>query len=392
MRTLRKGTARAALLTASFVVLGAGVAQADVAGGVTDLLGGSPVKVNLPSGAPSASDVPVVGDVQKNVQKNLPNDQAASDLKNKVQESLPSSPDLPSGGPELPADAPDLPTAPERLNDGGSSSMGADNNVRVPGLDLEIDCTNFALASDARADCPGGDNGSNLGFKTESHTFSTGPGLDTGGDGDDFASHNTVDLGKEVHGGAHCDNIVLLADATATCAKSFSGGDGDVRTMRMASDPRGGGNGGGGPFSGNEFIFGDTSADIDCTNLVIAGNASANCGGGAIPGDSDDGGTSANVECINIGVLSNTDSDCDEEQPPGAEPPGNGGGGEVPPPDNGGPAPRPGPDTAGPGQAGGQLPFTGLNLGSLLVLALGGLAAGAACVFAATRRPRVNRG
>ncbi|MGH3321947.1 MAG: LPXTG cell wall anchor domain-containing protein [Streptosporangiaceae bacterium] len=45
-----------------------------------------------------------------------------------------------------------------------------------------------------------------------------------------------------------------------------------------------------------------------------------------------------------------------------------------------------------PAQAGEELPFTGLDLGSLFALALGAIAVGGACVVAARRRLHIRRG
>lgn len=130
---------------------------------------------------------------------------------------------------------------------------------------------------------------------------------------------------------------------------------------------------GGGLLSNNDASVNvNPSIDVSCNDITILSSSSSNCGGGAVPPS--------------------------EEEPPGDgegnNPPDDGG--AVPPPDEPPMQPRvtPDEDTGGAEvqEAAEQLPFTGTNTGTLAGLALGLLAAGAACVTATSRRFRWNRG
>lgn len=119
----------------------------------------------------------------------------------------------------------------------------------------------------------------------------------------------------------------------------------------------------GGVLSGNTINGPNVNANICGTTINVAGNSSANCGGGAVP---------------------------PPDGPPEEVPPPDGPE-EVPAPDEPPSLERPGPEGAEMQAAGEQLPVTGFDASSLLALAVGLLMAGVACLAASSHRIRLGR-
>lgn len=402
-RKWAKGSKRAALLTASFVALGAGVAQADVTGGVSDLLNGATGNVSLPASPDdltSAPDVPVVGDLAEggapqvpgvgalpsvpgpedvnpqNLQRKLSDTVNPQEVQDKVR-SL-----APQGAPGVA----DLPTVADQLGDGASTNgFGENNNVEV-GVDLGvgINCNKVDVLSNSSLDCP--DRGKqDMGA---SRTLAFG----TGGDGSEGGtlSNNNLKVNADAGVLVECNMVSALSNSAMYCPPSSSGGPSMVQSAAAS-------NGSGGNCGllscNNAELNPSASVNASCNQAAILASAALKCGGGAVP-PGDDGGVSVDVDCNDASVLSDSSLECGDDGGNGGDNGGDNGDNGDNGGDNGGNGGDDGGDPTGsaPDQAGDQLPFTGLNLGSLLALALGALAAGAACVVAAMRRPRANEG
>jgi hypothetical protein len=255
MRKWAKGTARAALLTASFVAFGAGPALADVTSGDGSILGGN--QVNAPI------SVPV--DVSGNALAVLGHSVAGS-----------------TGGAATHGAGAGLGGFHGRTS--GRHSIGGGNQINAP-ISVPVNaCGNSAaVLGDALAGCRGGSvvgggGGVGAGYAGVGHHHTSGRHSILGGN----QVHAPINAPVNVCG----NSAAVLGDALAGCR-------GGATTAGLA----GGGFGGfHGRTSGRHSIGGGNQLDapinapVDVCGNAIGGNALAGCRGGASVAGVGDGG------------------------------------------------------------------------------------------------------
>jgi ChpA-C len=252
MPTWAKSTARATLLTASFVALGAGPALADVTNGAGSVLGGNQVK------APVSAPVDVSGNAIAVIGHSLAGSAGGASVHRGGAGS---------GG----------------QSTSGRHSIGGGNQVTAP-ISAPVNACGNAVAVIGRsaAGCAGGASvtGGHRGHGGGHHGHTTGAGSVLGGNQVDVPISAPVNI---------CGNsAAVLGAALAGCK-----GGASVR-------PGGHGHGGGGSTSGRHSIGGGNQINVPikapvnvCGNAV--GNAVAGCeGGAAVTGPGRTGGGRTN--------------------------------------------------------------------------------------------------
>jgi ChpA-C len=254
MPTWAKSTARTALLTASFVALGAGPALADVTNGAGSVLGGN--QINAPVSAPvdvSGNAVAVIG------------------------HSLAGS----AGGASVHRGG----AAGGGRSTSGRHSVGGGNQVDAP-ISAPVNACGNAVAVIGRsaAGCAGGASvsGGHHGHGAGHHGHTTGAGSVLGGNQIDIPISAPINI---------CGNsVAVLGRAVAGCKGGAS----------VRPGGHGHGYGGGGTTSGRHSVGGGNQVNVPikapvnvCGNAV--GNAMAGCeGGAAVTGPGRTGGGRTN--------------------------------------------------------------------------------------------------
>ncbi|GAA4605472.1 hypothetical protein GCM10023195_19040 [Actinoallomurus liliacearum] len=254
MATWAKSTARATLLTASFVALGAGPALADVTDGSGSVLGGNQVK------APVSAPVNVSGN-------------AVAVIGHSIAGSVGGA-SVHRGG-----------SGRGGQSTSGRHSIGGGNQVDVPITAPVNVCGNaVAVIGRSAAGCAGGasvSGGHGGGHGTGHHGHTTGAGSILGG--------NQINVPITAPINVCGNSAAVLGGALAGCkgGASVSGGHGH-------------GHGGGGTTSGRHSIGGGNQVNVPikapvnvCGNAI--GNALAGCEGGAsVTGSGSAGGGRTN--------------------------------------------------------------------------------------------------